>query len=797
MAVPNHDSKNTFPPDTFDDILEYLETPVLFFNDQYNILHYNPALKPFTHIFCETPKDSTNFIQKNQDIRKFLPNKEYGEQLDHICQELITLSKKGTFSEPNSFVRDFHVDYPIFESYPAVKWKIVLRISKTTPVYQFLAIISINSSQIDILHQLEQQYKQCRSLHTASPLGIGSATNRIITSVNTFLCRLLGYSESELVGQSARILYPSEEEYLRVGRIKHPKIAKHGVGSVETQFITKDRHLRDIFLSSAATKDRDIHTSIIFTALDITPQKNVARSLHDTQKMLHTVLESLPIRIFWKSLDSTYIGCNGAYAKDVGLRNPSDIQGKSDFDLFPEDLAIKYREDDVKVIQSGKGFPNIIEPQLNATGEYRWFRTTKVPLRNSEGEIVGILGSFNDITAIHEAETKVSQMEHQMTQFQKLEAVGRLAGGVAHEINNILSAIVGYADLLLLDYPKETDPIGEAASVISRNARRGSNLTKQLLGFARAGKYNPRPLNINTNISEVIGFLEKSFPKSIHIHSDLAFNPLIVNVDSDQFQLVISNLLINARDAMPEGGEISVSTSLVNSSSPEIIQLIESRKNDIKFPTCSQYARITIKDTGVGMPDSVRAHLFEPFFSTKGKQKGTGLGLPMVYGIILNHQGLIRVESQPQHGTQFFLYLPLSQESQAPAPIMESKILLSGTGKILLVDDEEDVRNSLQLQLRKMGYCVDCAQNGQEALELYRSNMHDYLLVILDLVMPVMDGFECYKHLVALNSDVKVVAISGFTEDEQVSQMITNGMKGFLQKPFNFHALTSVLTKVL
>ncbi|TFH29605.1 MAG: PAS domain-containing sensor histidine kinase, partial [Promethearchaeota archaeon] len=601
-------------------------------------------------------------------------------------------------------------------------------------------------------------------------------------------------------------IYPNFEEFERLGRIKHPLILKDGVGSVETQFKKKNGSLVDIFLSSAARRDRDITSGVVFTALDITNQKLVEREIKESQQMLQTVLDSLiHIRIFWKNTELVYLGCNRAYANDLKLSSPESIVGKNDYEFFPKSLVEKYHADDKHVMQTQHGLLNYVEPQINSDGEISWFRFSKFPLFDTEGILIGILGAFEDITAIHEADQKMTQIQDQLLQTQKMESIGRLAGGIAHEFNNILTAIMGYADLLQLDYPDPDTFIGQAAAIIAQNSQRGSTLTKQLLGFARAGKYNPLPLDINLEITKVTEMTTQLIPKSIALSLQLYSNPLIVELDRNQFELAITNLILNARDAIPDGGEIAISTSLISPTSDNwdvVRKMFNESNQNVNFldhidqSTSQQFIQVQISDTGVGMPESVKKHIYEPFFTTKDKGKGTGLGLPMVFGVVTSHNGIITVDSTPGQGTTFTIFLPLSQLEAVPQPQSEKLKSFSGEGTILVVDDERNIRLTLQHQLSQLGFTSLLAQDGKEAIEIYREQKDQIAAIILDVVMPVMDGPACFHFLREENPAVNVVLMSGYAPTDQIKEMISLGVSGFLQKPFSRSDLITVLNSI-
>ncbi|MFC1493272.1 ATP-binding protein, partial [candidate division KSB1 bacterium] len=347
--------------------------------------------------------------------------------------------------------------------------------------------------------------------------------------------------------------------------------------------------------------------------------------------------------------------------------------------------------------------------------------------------------------------------------------------------------IMGYAELLKMQYPGLESIAGEAADVILKSAERASALTKQLLGFARKGKFNPEPLNINDILKNTVNVSEKIFEKNIIIKFELDSNVGSIEADQHQIEQVLTNLFINAKDAMPNGGELLLKTSNIKIDTG-ISCLCGNAQS-------GNYVKIEVTDTGIGIPDEIINDIFDPFFTTKGEGKGTGLGLATVYGIITNHNGHLEVKSEPGKGTSIFLYLPLS--GQKVKTRKKSQMLIKGTGKILIVDDEINVRQFTEAMLRKMGYDVILAEDGFEAIKIYRKNKDMIDLVLLDMIMPVKSGKETLAGLQKIDPDVKVVLFSGYSKDGQAAEIMKKGVKGFIQKPFPAEQLSKVVGKAI
>ena len=396
-------------------------------------------------------------------------------------------------------------------------------------------------------------------------------------------------------------------------------------------------------------------------------------------------------------------------------------------------------------------------------------------------------GYIRDLTERRQAEEKLRESEERLRQSHKMEAIGTLAGGVAHDFNNILTAILGYAVLLKrgLDSRETAE---RAADVIEKAAQRGAALTRQLLGFARKGKNQTVPVDLAATIREVLELLSRTLDKNIRITQSEGSNRVFVSGDPAQLQQVILNLAVNARDAMPDGGELTFAV--------DAIRLEDEASCGIPGTKPGDHVRLSIKDTGCGIPEEVMARIFEPFFTTKERGKGTGMGLAMVYGIIENHGGGIRVDSRVGQGTTFEIYLPRGAEAPvevgvAPEPGTR------GTGRILVVDDEEAVREVTADLLKDLGYDVTTAVDGVEAVEYYTRHADEIDLVLVDLVMPKMGGRECFRALKALNPGVRAVLCTGYGFNIAAQELLDEGILDFISKPFEPGRLSSVVSRSL
>ena len=396
-----------------------------------------------------------------------------------------------------------------------------------------------------------------------------------------------------------------------------------------------------------------------------------------------------------------------------------------------------------------------------------------------------ILNVARDITARIEAEKEKRHLESQLIHSQKMEAVGTLAGGIAHDFNNLLMGIQGYISLMRLQ-TVEDDPNVEYLQGIENAVMNAANLTNQLLGFARKGKYTLRQTSLNRIVDNSTKMFTRT-KKEIVTHLNLQEKIWDVKVDQGQIEQVLINLFLNACHAMPDGGDLYIQT--------ENVYLSEDYCQPFEVPP-GNYVKASVTDTGVGISREIIERIFEPFFTTKEVGKGTGLGLASAYGIIKNHNGIIRVYSELGNGTTFNIYLPASVE-KAEQPIRESSELLKGQEKILLVDDEEGTIQVEKLMLKQLGYSVLPAMSGYEAVRLYKENMPNLDLVALDMIMPDMNGKDTFEELKRINPKVKVLLVSGYSLNKQIEEMMDSGCNGFIQKPFDIIQLSQKIREVL
>ncbi|MBC2694586.1 MAG: response regulator [Desulfobacteraceae bacterium] len=497
------------------------------------------------------------------------------------------------------------------------------------------------------------------------------------------------------------------------------------------------------------------------------------------------IVESAQDSIFFKDMESRYLIINVKTADAFGLPK-EQIIGMNDYEIMPnKEEARKNVEDDQLVFNTGKP-KQITKHMTGADGKEYWFQAIKVPKFDDNGNVVGLIGIARDISEQKRTMKEKKRLEAQLQQAQKMEAIGTLAGGIAHDFNNLLMGIQGNISLILLDIDS-SHPHYESLRNIKKQVKSGAKLVSLLLGYARKGQYEVKPVNLNQLVEEVSETFGRT-RKEITIHQDLAEDLFATEIDLGQMEQVLLNLFVNASDAMIGGGNI-------------ILKTMNATHNNIKNklydnPKPGYYVLLTVTDTGTGMDKRTMERIFDPFFTTKEMRRGTGLGLASVYGIIKAHGGYIDVESKKGQGSTFNIYLSVSEKKYRKV-VKTAVEITKGTETILLADDEENVLEVSQNLLEAMGYRVFIARDGNEAIKVYKKNQDDIDIVLLDIVMPNMGGSKAYDRMKEINSDIKVLLLSGYSIDGEAREILKRGCNGFIQKPFNIRELSAKLRETL
>ena len=517
-------------------------------------------------------------------------------------------------------------------------------------------------------------------------------------------------------------------------------------------------------------------TAVAIVSKDITERRRIEEELKNSEEKHRLLIENSTEAIIIIK-DSFITFANRRTTQLLGI-NQDEIKTVSLKDMVIEEDRNMFLNRQQSTL-AGEIFHNSYSFRIiNGEGKTIWVETNGVSIQWDNKPAT--LNFMRDITRQRKTEARLFQA-------QKMESIGTLAGGIAHDFNNLLMGIQGHASLALLRLDS-SDPNYEHLKTIETLVMNGADLTKQLLGFARGGKYEVNTLDINSLIhktSETIGRTKKE----IRIHRKLADNLWPVDADQKQLEQVLLNLFVNAWQAMPGGGDLYLETSNF------VLDESRTKPYDIKN---GQYVKISVTDTGIGMDEKTCERIFEPFFTTKGMGRGTGLGLASAYGIIKNHNGFINVYSEKGQGTTFNIYLPFSARRGSNGRNGNLNHIIKGNETILLIDDESLILNVGREMLHTLGYTVITAPSGLSALNIYRQhNKREISLVILDMVMPEMSGSEVFDELKKIDPDVKVLLSSGYSLNGHASKIIERGCVGFIQKPFSLHDISSRLRGIL
>ncbi len=512
-------------------------------------------------------------------------------------------------------------------------------------------------------------------------------------------------------------------------------------------------------------------------------RRRAEAALKESEERFRELAEMMPETVFEADLEGKLTFANRNAFNYFGYTQQDLKKGLKSIDMIIQ----KDRE------RAQKNIAKILGGEKSGINEYTALRkdggTFPVLIHSApifkEGKPVGLRGFIVDITARKKAEEERRKLEVQFLRAQRFEALGTLAGGIAHDFNNLLMNIQGNTSLMLFEIEND-HPFFEPLKKIEKQVKSGALLTRQMLGYARKGKFNVKPVDLNQIVDESAETFGRT-RKEITIQREFDEDLFPVEADQGQIEQVLLNLYVNAADAMPGGGKLFLKTK--NETHVNI-------KSKHYSPTPGNYLQLTITDSGAGMDNQILERIFDPFFTTKEMGRGTGLGLASVYGIIKSHDGYIDVESKKGRGTTFTIFLPASEKDVEGVDGTTAK-LIKGSGTLLIVDDEELVLNVGVNMLEKLGYTVLAAKNGTEAVDIFEANKDKIKMVVLDIIMPDMGGGEVYDKIKAINPDVKVLLSSGYSVDGQAIELLERGCDGFMQKPFTLEELSGKITQIM
>lgn len=632
--------------------------------------------------------------------------------------------------------------------------------------------------------------------------------------VNQAFSRGVGKPVDEIVGRTLWDVFPKEEADKRFASLSN-SIRSGQVEAIEVCIPSPDG---DSYFMTTITpiKDTDGEVlSAVCSAKNITQLKNtenmlreMAKTLEEQKLQLQQVNENLEQRVeertkelsisktrfdqlseqsrtmIWEvNADGLYTHVNHLSEVVFGYR-PEEMVGRMHFyDLLPESERESIRQRVAPIFESKAQILNMENQTVTKDGRLLWWSTNGIPILGSDGTLLGYRGSDTDIT-------ESIKLKEQLQQSQKMEAVGQLAGGLAHDFNNVLSIINGYCSLMQMELAMDEQQRGYIERILAASGR-AAELTRSMLAFSRKQVMNPQRQNLNRVVSNLGTFVEKIIGENIRFKTVASDANLPVNIDSGQIEQVLINLTNNARDAMPDGGELTFATSLLD--------MDESFISAHGFGMPGRYAVITVVDTGTGMDETVRKKIFEPFFTTKAVDKGTGLGLAMVYGIVKQHNGFVDVASKPGYGSTFSIYLPCAViETAAPeAKSLGGAGALSGNETILIAEDSPDLREFLHKVLTKLGYRVILAEDGQVAVDRFRENADQIRLIIMDMIMPNKSGKAAYGEILQIRPDTMALFSSGHSANIIQQQGELGPNADFIAKPVNPEMLVKKIREML
>lgn len=517
---------------------------------------------------------------------------------------------------------------------------------------------------------------------------------------------------------------------------------------------------------------------------EILERKRAEKALVQFESRNRLLVNTIPDLVWLKDQDGVYLSCNTMFERFFGAKE-SEIVGRTDYDFIDKDLADFFRANDRRAMASEQ--PSINEEELvfADNGYCGLFETIKMPLQDSDGNLIGVLGIARDISERERVAIEKLQLERKLKHSQKMESIGNLAGGIAHDFNNVLASIIGFTELALDETSKGTTLEDSLQEVYSAGIR-AKELVKQILAFARKSEEKQSPIQPSLVAKEVLQFIRSTIPTTIEIKQDIRSDAVIM-ANTTQLHQVLMNLCTNAAHAMEEGG--GVLEVVLND------QKID--RHDLSIGMApGDYIKFEVSDTGVGIPAETIGSIFEPYFTTKAPGEGTGMGLAMVHGIVESYGGKIDVQSRLGKGTAFSIYLPVTRKRSALGEYLPEQ-LPTGTEHILFVDDEAPIAKMGSQILGRLGYRVTTLTSSVEALELFRSKPGDFDLVISDMTMPNMTGDELAMELIAFRSNIPVILCTGYSKkisDESVTDI---GIKAFAYKPIVKADLAKTVRKVL
>ncbi len=620
---------------------------------------------------------------------------------------------------------------------------------------------------------------------SAAGVSIAALTGEYLHA-NAAFCEFVGYSVGELrLLDMFDLMHPDDRA--RASDLKDRLARGEVVGRVrwERRYVHKSGQVLWALLTTSLIRD-DEGTGGYFLSqvIDITDRKHAEEALKLAEAKWRALIGAMQDVILVLDQNGRYVDIAPSASNRL-YKAPEELKDRRLHEVFPKDKADFFLSHIRRALQAGTAVE--LKYDLEIAGERLFFEATVSPLL--ENHVVWVA---RDVTARSRAEVALRESEDQLRQAQKMEAVGQLAGGIAHDFNNLLMAIMSNAELAALELTPAS-VVATHIDEIKSASRRARSLTQQLLAFSRKQMLQPRVLDMNTVVRESEQILRRLIGENITLDVMLESSPWCVRADQGQLAQVLMNLIVNARDALPQGGRVRIETA------NRMVYPAESRSR--RGLREGEYMTLRVWDSGVGMDEDTKARIFEPFFTTKPPGQGTGLGLSTAYGIVKQSGGYIAVDSTPGEGTIFTVYLPrVKEQMDAPAPAPpapETTTNGAHQGTVLLVEDEGAVREATKRMLKKFGFGVVEAKNGEEALRLWEESGGGIDVVLTDVVMPMMGGAALVKALRSRHPDLRVVFMSGYTQGALEPASVDEACTRFLPKPFTTDQLVRTLRELL
>ena len=632
------------------------------------------------------------------------------------------------------------------------------------------------------LQESENRYRTIFNSAAEAILVADTATRRI-RYANPAACELLQYDEDELVGLKVDDIHPPEQHGDILKRFEAQSRGEKVAGR-QVPCLRRDGSLVYCDINSAVMVIDGRKCNVGFFQ-DATARRQMEAALRESEEKYRNILENMEEGYYELDTAGNFTFFNDAVCRLLGYTH-EQLVGMNYRKYTSGKTTQKMYKRFNEVFRSRRPSALSEFELVTSGGEKKTAEMSIQLMRDRSGNPGGFRGIMRDVTDRHLAEEERERLTTQVQQSQKMEAIGTLAGGIAHDFNNLLMGIQGNVSLIMLDKDKDQREY-EYLKNIENLVLRGSELTRQILGFARGGKYRVKPTSLNLLKGKTADMFSRT-KREITIHQNYQTDLWTVEVDRGQIEQVFLNLFVNAWQAMPEGGDLYLTTENVTLAVKD-----QDRPYDI-LP--GKYVRASVTDTGVGIDKKHQDRIFEPFFTTKEVGRGTGLGLASAYGIIKDHHGIIRVYSEVGHGTTFRLYLPVTNKPLQKESRPNGR-LLKGDETILMVDDEPTVAAVGKDMLEKLGYKVLLAGGGAEAISIFEKHKAEIDLIILDMIMPGISGSETYEKIKAIRPDARVLLASGYSLNGQATEFMKRGCNGFIQKPFNLRILSQKIREIL